>query len=186
MSFRVKEIVITGAASGVDNPAEIHIVCDTLADLPSGVNFVSGYAAQIGSTAHIVSDSTDYEMQSSGAWVQQTPAGLANVYTKTQTDAMLAELSAALYVHDSIQVNLNDLSWTQSAGGMYYSQTIQLSHIALLYSVCLSGFSSLRPTDYIQAACRRSGAWSGFTLYSNTNTFNTGAWVTVSGIGTKA
>lgn len=90
------------------------------------------------------------------------------------------------YVHDSIQVNLNDITWTQSGGGLYYSQTIQLPDINLLYSVCLSGFASLRATDVIQAACRRSGGWSGFVLYANTNSFNSGAWVTVSGIGTKA
>lgn len=98
----------------------------------------------------------------------------------------LAGLYASQYTHDSIQVNLNDITWTQSGGGLYYSQTIQLPDIALLYSVCLSGFASLRATDFIQAACRRSGGWSGFVLYANTNSFNSGAWVTVSGIGTKA
>ena len=96
------------------------------------------------------------------------------------------ELYNTQYVHDSIQVNLNDITWTQSGGGLYYSQTIQLPDINLLYSVCLSGFASLRATDVIQAACRRSGGWSGFVLYANTNSFNSGAWVTVSGIGTRA
>ena len=108
MSFRVKEIIITGAASGIDNPAEIHIICDTLADLPSGLDFVSGYVAQIGSTAHIVSDSTDYEMQSSGAWVQQTPAGLANVYTREQTDAMLAEVHSEIDENTDLIIPLID------------------------------------------------------------------------------
>ena len=97
----------------------------------------------------------------------------------------LKTVYATQYVHDSVQVNLNDISWTQSGGGLYYSQTLTLPDISLLYSVCLSGFASLRATDIIQPACRRSGGWSGFVLYANTNSFNAGAWVTVSGIGTK-
>ena len=171
----------------------VEIDVDSEADLPTmpfrqiNTGYEQGtitYAA--GSKAHAIAESTDWQINSSGQWIQQTPAGLANVYTKSQTDALIAGVRSEVYVHDSIQVNLNDITWTRSGGGMYYSQTIQLPDIALLYSVCLSGFASLKETDVIQPACRRSAGWSGFTLYANTNTFNSGAWVTVSGIGTRA
>lgn len=118
MSFRVKEIVITGAASGIDNPAEIHIICDTLADLPSTLDFVPGYIAQIGSTAHIIADSTDYEMQSVGTWVQQTPAGLANVYTKAQTDSLIAAVQAdATAAQNSAAYNATSIDMLAAEAG---------------------------------------------------------------------
>ena len=93
-----------------------------------------------------------------------------------------AELYAMRYVHDSTQVNLNDLTWTRSGGGLYYSSTITIpdSPIRLLYHATLSGFSNIRATDIITPAVRRSGGWVGFLLYANTNSFLSGAWVTVS------
>lgn len=95
-------------------------------------------------------------------------------------------LQASTFVHDSVQVNLADVTWTRSGGGMYYSSTVQMENISKLYCVCLSGFANLRETDMITPACRRSGSWSGFALYANTNSFESGAWVTVSGIGEKS
>lgn len=172
-------------ASSRDGYVIATFIADTVSELPA-TNYLTGYTLEMGSTCHVIENSADYEMQSSGTWVQRVPFPQQNMYTKSQTDAMLAAIEGTIYVHDSVQVNLNDITWTQSGGGMYYSQTIQLPDIALLYSVCLSGFASLRATDIIQPACRRSGGWSGFTLYANTNSFNSGAWVTVSGIGTRA
>lgn len=94
----------------------------------------------------------------------------------------LPELYGQVYVHDSTQVNLNDVTWTRSGGGLYYSSTITIpnSPVRLLYHATLSGFSNLRATDIITPACRRSGGWTGFVLYANTNSFLTSAWVTVS------
>ena len=172
-------------ASDRDGYVIATFIADTVAELPA-TNYLTGYTLEIGCTCHVIEDSGDYEMKSDGTWIKRIPAVLANTYTRAEIDTMTENLSNAMYTHDSIQVNLNDISWTQSGGGLYYSQTIQLPDIALLYAVSLSGFASLRATDVIQPACRRSGGWSGFVLYANTNTFNAGAWVTVSGIGTKA
>lgn len=95
MSMRVAAIIPAGVMSGSDNAAEIHIICDTQADLPSGLYFVSGWKAQLGSKAHVVSDSTDWEMQSDGTWIQSASPGLGNYYTKTETDALLQPISDA-------------------------------------------------------------------------------------------
>ena len=95
MSMRVSAILPAGVMSGSDNAAEIHIICDTQADLPSGLTFVTGWEAQLGSKAHVVSDSTDWEMKSDGTWIQAASPGLGNYYTKTETDDLLQPISDA-------------------------------------------------------------------------------------------
>lgn len=99
----------------------------------------------------------------------------------------LPELYATQYIHDSVQVNLNDITWTQSGGGLYYSQAITIpnSPITKIYHATLSGFANIRATDNIIPAVRRSAGWAGFGLYANTNSFASGAWVTVSVSGTR-
>ena len=175
--------------STIEQVVRVTVECDSIADLPA-MNYTTTTSGTLsfaqGSRAHIIEDNTWYMLKGDGTWVLQVPESQAYTYTKAEIDTMLGAIEDTIYVHDSIQVNLNDITWTQSGGGLYYSQTIQLPDINLLYSVCLSGFASLRATDVIQAACRRSGGWSGFVLYANTNSFNSGAWVTVSGIGTRS
>lgn len=172
----------------IEQVVRVTIECDTIADLPA-MNYTTTTSGTLsfaqGSKAHIIDTNTWYMLKSDGTWVIQPPESVQYTYTKAEIDTMLSALESTIYVHDSIQVNLNDVSWTQSGGGLYYSQTITLPDINLLYSVCLSGFASLRATDVIQPACRRTAGWSGFVLYANTNSFNSGAWVTVSGIGTR-
>lgn len=113
MSMRVAAIIPAGVMSGSDNAAEIRIICDTQADLPSGLYFVSGWEAQLGSTAHVVSDSTNWEMQSDGTWVQAAAAGMGNYYTKSETDALLQPISdaadAAQQAADDAQDDIDDV-----------------------------------------------------------------------------
>ena len=86
-------------------------------------------------------------------------------------------------MHDSIQISLSSLTWTASASGLYYSEVIPMYSMSKVWMVCLSGFANLRASDVITPACRRSGGWYGFTLWANTNSFVSGAWVTVSVLG---
>lgn len=164
------------------------ILCDTVSDLPSGT--YDGVSITQGWTAKIIADGSTYLSNSSGEWIlqpsQQSQIILPDVYDKTETDNLLSDLdtslTAKMYVHDSTQVNLNDITWTRSGGGMYYSSTVTIpnSPIRLLYHATLSGFSNLRDTDNVIPAVRRSGGWTGFLFYANTNSFLSGAWVTVS------
>lgn len=164
------------------------ILCDTVSDLPSGT--YDGVSISQGWTAKIIENGASYLSDSSGAWVLQPSTQsqiiLPDVYSEAETDALLTSLEtrlkAQMYMHTSTQVNLNDVTWTRSGGGMYYSSTITIpdSTVRLLYHATLSGFSNLRATDVITPAVRRSGGWTGFVLYANTNSFLTSAWVTVS------
>lgn len=86
-------------------------------------------------------------------------------------------------VQTSLQVNLSSLTWTRSASGLYYSSTVSVAGITRVYSVSKSGFANLRETDVIEPICRRSGSWSGIAILANTNSFVSGAWITVSCLG---
>ena len=91
--------------------------------------------------------------------------------------------STSSIIHDYIQVSLSSLTWTASASGLYYSSVIPVYKMSEVWMACLAGFASLRTTDNITVACRSSGGWSGITLWANTNSFVSGAWVTVSLLG---
>lgn len=79
----------------------VEIDVDSESDLPAMPfrNISTGYEQgtityAVGSKAHAIAESTDWQINSSGQWIQQSPAGLANVYTKTQTDALIAAVQA--------------------------------------------------------------------------------------------
>lgn len=156
------------------------LVADTAADLPANTQDL---VFILGSFATAIDTGDTYKINSAGAWILQPNQNqFENVYTKSEIDAIINPLAANQYLHDSTQVNFDAVTWTRSGGGLYYSSTIQIpdSPITKIYHATISGFASLRATDIITPAVRRSAAWSGFLLYSNTNTFLTGAWVTVS------
>lgn len=46
------------------------IICDTLVDLPSG-GILDDYQLDIGSTAKVIADGSEWQIQSSGSWVRQ-------------------------------------------------------------------------------------------------------------------
>lgn len=167
--------------NGTENEARFQLVCDSAAELSSLTHYDS-IKIRIGSECTDIATGDKY-LKSSSAWVLQPSANqFENVYTKAEMDAIINQITAAQYLHDSTQVNLADVTWTRSGGGLYYSSTVQIpdSQISKIYHVTLSGFSNLRATDIVTPAVRRSGGWSGFLLYANTNSFLTGAWVTVS------
>lgn len=159
---------------GTNNVSVMSIFVDSAADL-SGLVQYEDIHFLLGSDALDVSTGNKYRMKSDGTWVLQPDNMWQNVYTKQEIDSMV-------YLHDSTQVNFDSITWSRSGGGLYYSSTIQIpdSPITKIYHATLSGFANLRATDIITPAVRRSGGWSGFLLYANTNSFSSGAWVTVS------
>lgn len=167
---------------GSHNVAICEIFADTAADL-AGLDHLEDVYFLQGSEATDIDTGDKYLMQSNGTWKKQpTGSAFENVYTKTEMDAIINQIEAGQYLHDSTQVNFDSVTWSRSGGGLYYSSTIQIpdSPITKIYHATLSGFANLRATDMIIPAVRRSGAWSGFVLYANTNLFLPGAWVTVS------
>lgn len=87
------------ATSPITQERTYSILCDTVSDLPSGTISGSGYTGSItqGCTAKVISDGSNYIADSSGQWILQ-PSGnmFVNVYTKSETDALLAEYQPLL------------------------------------------------------------------------------------------
>ena len=176
------------AWDGAQNAAVMELFADTASEIT--VSSIDGIKILQGSTCTACDTGDKYRIDSTGTWhlmpSQQSQIILPDVYSETEVDNLLSDLdtslTAQMYVHDSTQVNLNDVTWTRSGGGLYYSSTVTIpdSPVRLLYHATLSGFSNIRATDIITPACRRSGGWTGFIMYANTNSFLSGAWVTVS------
>lgn len=67
------------------------VECDTLADLPA----VNAFAPRVllkSSTAHVIDGNTAYELNSAGQWLLQDKSPFSDVYTKSQVDALLANM----------------------------------------------------------------------------------------------
>lgn len=76
--------------------AKVSISCDAVSDLPTAADIVTDYDVTplIGSTAQVVNDSAVYIMNSGGTWIKSEPPEFKNVYTKAETDAIIAGLDA--------------------------------------------------------------------------------------------
>lgn len=72
------------------------IEADELADLP-GISDFTGRTLCKGSTAHVIDGNTMHELNSAGVWIQQEQSPFADVYTKSEVDALdnaiLADIS---------------------------------------------------------------------------------------------
>lgn len=55
-------------------------ICDTAAELPA-LNYIADYTLEIGSTAHVIENATDYEMQSDGTWCVARTSDLQSLVT---------------------------------------------------------------------------------------------------------
>lgn len=168
---------------GTHNVCRMDIFIDDPSDL-TGLDNLDGIYFLQGSDALDISTGDHYLMTSSGSWIlQPSSSAFSNVYTKAETDALFAAMDAKIYGHDSVQVNLNDITWYHSGAGLYYSEVITTMNLSKIYAVSLSGFANIRETDNIIPAVNRTGGWIGFRFYANTSSFASGAWLTVSGVG---
>lgn len=167
---------------GTNNVSVMSIFVDSAADL-SGLVQYEDIHFLLGSDALDVSTGNKYRMKSDGTWVLQPDNMWQNVYTKQEIDAIIASQDAKIYGHDSVQVNLSDVTWTRSGGGLYYSSLITTMTLTKIYALSISGFANISDTDIITPACNRTGGWRGFRLYANKGTFASGAWITISGVG---
>ena len=82
-------------------------ICDTEAELPA-TNYLSGYTLEMGSTAHVIENSGDYEMQSNGTWIKRIPAELANTYTRTEIDNMIDSVSDDITAEETARINADN------------------------------------------------------------------------------
>lgn len=68
--------------------AVVKLLCDDYSDLPAQSG-LSGYELAQGCTAHVINENKDYMIDSSGNWHVYGGDSWTNVYTKSETDALL-------------------------------------------------------------------------------------------------
>lgn len=85
-------------AGSVERPG---ISCDRATDLPAQAGGITGYYLEQGSCAHVIEENALYIIQSDGTWVKQEQSPFKDVYTKSEIDALLANLQ---YEIDSFYV----------------------------------------------------------------------------------
>lgn len=89
MACTIQEVLKSKRNAG--NTASIIIaklLCDSVSDLPSQTG-LTGYELAQGCTAHVIDDNQDYMIDSSGNWHVYGGEMWTNVYTKSETDALL-------------------------------------------------------------------------------------------------
>lgn len=106
-------------------------ICDTVADLPA-LNYFADYTLEIGSTAHVIGNATDYEMQSDGTWCAAHTTDLSAIISQLSDisgrmenveigigalDSQVNELHAAA-VHLIDGGNKNILPFTMPSSGV--------------------------------------------------------------------
>lgn len=98
--------------------AMLSVICDAVSDLPTAAQMQTdtGYTAIIGTTAQVIADSSTYVLNSGGTWVLQEGEIFQNVYTKTETDTLLAGKQDTLTITNSIAQGSTDVI---TSGGAY-------------------------------------------------------------------
>lgn len=94
MSYRIMKQIQTQLNVPGDTTTHVivYMECDTLADLPASPTAISGLTLEISSRAHIIEDNTRYCMQADGTWKLQDQSPFSDIYTKSEIDALLANL----------------------------------------------------------------------------------------------
>lgn len=82
------------------------IICDSPADLPARDYFTNYYLTQ-GSTAHVISNANDYQMQSDGTWVLQQTTDIQSLVN--QLSVLSGDLSGVESQVDSAILRISDL-----------------------------------------------------------------------------
>lgn len=107
MSMIVTQSKLVGTKDGVQLWL-LHLECDTMQDIPAATAFGAGTKIAIGSTAHVIEDNSDLQINSSGVWIQQR-AG-SSTYTRAEIDQMLAVITATQ------QAQAAQILWNTSSG----------------------------------------------------------------------
>lgn len=84
--------------------AVLSLLCDTYIDLPTQYG-LTGYELAQGCKAHVIDTNTDYMLDSAGTWHIYGGEIWQNVYTKTETDALLDDKQDELTTAQLAAVN---------------------------------------------------------------------------------
>lgn len=95
------------SAANASNTAYIVVVkllCDSYSDLPTQFG-LTGYELAQGCIAHVINEDRDYMITSAGVWEPNGGQMWANVYTKSETDALLDDKQDELTTAQLAAVN---------------------------------------------------------------------------------
>lgn len=84
-------------------------ICDTAAELPAQ-NYIADYILEMGSTAHVIENATDYEMQSDGTWCVARTSDLQALVTSISN--LESEMTG---VHSDIDILTNQVGELHAA-----------------------------------------------------------------------
>lgn len=130
---------------GTENCARMQLFADTSTEL-TGVTHFDGIRLVQGSAAYVISSGEKWMLDGSGSWIQQ-PSDNAwqNVYTKTETDALLLPIRQGLQTaQDTIIDLLNSGSKNrmQLTGSDVSGYGINCTFDALAGTIHLDGFNA--------------------------------------------
>lgn len=133
-------------------------VADTAAELPA-TNYITGYTLEIGSTCHVIEDTSDYEMMSNGTWVKRKIASYdPDAYTKSQTDALVSQVQAETVANKALIVPMIDTGsknkCTVSSGSNTLPTRWLQIPITLETGVYTVYFGDLQSTDTDATTCQ--------------------------------
>lgn len=105
MSYLVNDVMAeyTDRSTG-NRQIRAYIIADTAADLPVNTTALTWL---LGSYAKTVDTGDEYYINSSGSWIlQPSSSAFSNVYTKAETDALLAPIDTAVTAHNAALIDL--------------------------------------------------------------------------------
>lgn len=157
MFFKTKVYAVNNYVSGntVIHEQLCEFECDTFSDLPQRQQ--SDFIIMIGSKAHVISNNSNYQIQSTGVWVLQNADGTVG-YTKEEIDALLDDKANTTDVYTKQQTDgeilgaINDLD-VSSVGGTtrYVYQISQTNGKISAYSYATDTTPTAGSTKLVQS-----------------------------------
>lgn len=105
--------------------------------------------------------------------------GLSTEDFTTAEKTSLAELSQLKT--QTLTIDLNSQTWTESANGLYYTANISVQNLDTVYATIITGFSALKATDNVSVIA--SSNRSAIRLTASVGTFSNQANITVAVFG---
>ena len=186
MAYRIMKQIQTQLNVPGDTTTHVivYMECDTLEDLPASPTAISGLTLEISSRAHIIQNNTRYCMQADGTWKIQDQSPFSDVYTKSEIDAILANMQYEIdsfytvkyavedIINYSIVKNLfettaatqtiTDVTFTNNGDGTWTTSGTAAARRQAVLQFTVPG--NLPTGDYVLSGCP-SGGYVGAVKY---------------------
>lgn len=163
MSLLCTKAELIGLDSNGKRVIKCAFIADTASDLPAATAFSSdNKVLAMGSTAHVVYDNSDRELDSSGSWILSQPGSAA--YTKAEIDSMLS-LKQNVLTFDTVPTNGSTNPVT--SGGIYIAIADFLTFDSLYGLAIRLPDTGINANDYNTPGVFRMQTATGAGLSSN-------------------